>query len=94
MHRDVSIWSLSGGMGLVFSFLALFVASDYIRERDFKGKALIFCSAGIFVSLCIFGRPGFFSMTQHGTLVRTITIIPLLSALFLLVSGGKFLRRI
>ncbi len=94
LFRGTNILSLSGIFGLLFSFFALFVASDYIIERDISGKMLIFCSGGILVSLGIFGRPGFFEMTQPSFLIRLVSFLPLFSTLFLMVSGGKFLKKI
>lgn len=94
LRNGSSVVSISGTTGLIFSLVALFVASDYIRGREFTGKVLIFCSSGILISLGIFGRPGFFEMTQPSFVVRLISFLPVLSVLFLLVSTRKFMRSI
>ncbi|MFP4116828.1 MAG: hypothetical protein ACLFQ8_02690 [Candidatus Aenigmatarchaeota archaeon] len=88
------VLSASGTIGLVFSLLALFVASDYIRNRKFTGSYLLFSSAVIFTSLGILGRPGFFELTQPNIGVRLISFLPMVSTILLVVSGRKFLRKI
>lgn len=95
LMRNLSpVFSLSGILGLILSLIALFVASDYIRDREFTGKVLIFCSGGILISLGVFGRPGLFEMTQPSFAVRLISFLPILSSLLLIVSSRKFMQSI
>jgi len=86
--------SATGSIGLIFSLAALFVASDYIRNRKFTGRFLLFSSVVIFVSLGVFGRPGFFEITQPSITIRLISFLSIVSTILLIVSGRKFLRKI